>query len=54
MQWEEDSSGGSDDPPLLRDSVAAVQQHYNPEQDVVLRSEYIPEKQFKARLSYCR
>ena len=49
-QWEQDSSS-DDGPPLLRDSVAAVQQHYNPDQDVVLRSEYIPEKQFKARQS---
>ena len=48
-QWEESSSGSKDSPPLLRDSVAAVQQHYNPEHDVVLRSEYIPEKEFKAR-----
>lgn len=46
-QWDED--GGSEGPPLLGDAVAAVQQHYNPDQDVVLRSEYIPEKQYKAR-----
>ena len=36
-----------DDSPTVCDAVAAVQQHFNPGQDVVLRSEYIPEKQFK-------
>ena len=31
------------------DAITQVQRHYNPEEDVVGRAEYLPEHQFKVR-----
>ena len=43
-QWSDEAEGS---PRACSTAVSIVQQHYNPDREVVLRSEFLPERQFR-------
>ena len=43
-QWSDDPDVG---PSRCSTAVSIVQQHYHPDREVVLRSEFLPERQFR-------
>ena len=46
-QWSDDPD---DKPSASPSAVSIAQQHYDPSREVVLRSEFLPERQFKVHL----